>query len=118
VRRRQRPKTEDKNKFARGRAAFKRAGKAAVPPDEMMFSSWGSKVNPSYLADSTALCGCSVVGVAPITSMEGCFFNRRDSGIASFRSGSRTWSSPKKNFASRVSAKVSTFAQFSALAAT
>jgi hypothetical protein len=85
----------------------------------MMFSSWGSKVNLSYLADFTALCGCSAVGVAPITPMEGGFFNRRDSGIASFRSGNRTWSSPgKKTFASRVSARVSTFDQLSALAAT
>jgi len=36
----------------KGENSVKRAGKADVPPDGMMFSSLGSKVNPVYPADS------------------------------------------------------------------
>jgi hypothetical protein len=46
-------------------SVIKRTGKAAVPPDEKMISSLGSKINPSHLADSAALRGCSAVEAAP-----------------------------------------------------
>jgi len=78
----------------KGENSVKRAGKADVPPDGMMFSSLGSKVNPSHLADSAALRGCSaVVEAAPVARL-------------------------KAGIASRNSVKVSTFDQRSALAPT
>jgi hypothetical protein len=49
----------------KGESSVKCAGKSAIPPDEIIISSLGSKVNPSYRAHFTALCGCSAVEAAP-----------------------------------------------------
>jgi hypothetical protein len=48
----------------KGENSVKGAGKCAIPPDEIIISSLGSKVNTSYLADFTAPCGCSAVEAA------------------------------------------------------
>jgi hypothetical protein len=73
----------------KGENSVNRAGKAAVPPDEKMISSVGSKVNPSHLAGFAALRDCPRKGEA--------------APVARFKAG----------IASRNSVKVSTFDQFS-----